>query len=165
MARPVSPDLAKLFVDLLAHQQSHMQSLLKLLKQERQCLEQRKFRQHKEVLEEKKKPLQTLEQCEHHLKSLMTQFQLKFDSEGIETFLSKMPQPHQAQAAKAWQQLLKLTAECQQLNTVNGRIVFHTKQSVDRVLSLLKGQQSNTKIYQRDGKAGLESYQSCIAKA
>ncbi len=165
MARPVSPDLSKLFVQLVEQQHNTMQQLYKLLQSERHYLEQRKFKQYKEVLEQKKHPLQLLEQSETHLETLLAQFQLPFSAEGIEHFLSHMSQPLQQQAQKQWQQLLKTTAECQQLNAVNERIVFHTKQSVDRLLSLLKGQQNDTKIYQKNGKAGLDCYQACIAKA
>jgi len=127
--------------------------LLAILKQEKAVLEEKDYKAYQTILAKKQEELPKLAKLDNELKNLLAQAGLGFDKEAIHEMLEKMPSGiGQALLAK-WNKLLQLLKECNHLNLVNQRIVSHTKQSNDRLLSLIKGEAVHSKTYSAAGKA------------
>ena len=76
----------------------------------------------------------TLSQHAKQRAESMTTLGLTQDDQGMQRLFAALPAPLNQQGRQLWQQLHKLTLECQSLNNQNGRLLAHQKQLMDKLL-------------------------------
>ena len=156
----------KHFSELINNNGKTLTAMLKLLKQEKVALEQRDFKTHKKVLAQKQVEIPKLSKIDKEFEVLFCQLGLEFSTASVDNFLTQIPPSVRQELQTKWQKMIKLLKECQEMNAVNERIVFHTKQSADRLMSLIKGESIHSKTYSASGKANMYSNaEQCLATA
>lgn len=117
------------------------------LKKERATLETRQYEQLDAIIALKAQLLEKLQQ------QIMVRQQLfqtaGFQQESAALEAAKIEAPA---VAKAWQQIAEQWQSCQELSLINERIVQRTKQVVGQTLDVLRGQQSQQKLYNPSGE-------------
>lgn len=164
MTKLVQSEHAKKLYSLINKQILFTQELLGLLDNEKAMLRSSAFKDHAVVMAQKTELLNQIEQTETSMKTLLASFKLPLTDQGIRSFAEHSPASFQKILIPSWEQLIEQAKECQTLNNTNGRIIFHSKQSIDRLLSVLKGHAANN-IYMRDGKTNTRYETGSLAKA
>lgn len=166
MNRRVTTEAAKHFAQLVNNNGQAFSNLLTLLKQEKIALEQRDYKAHQVILEKKQKELPKISKIDKEFEVLLSQVGLEFNHKAIDDFLTQTPPSLRQELHQRWLKMIKLLKECQRLNNVNEKIVFHTKQSTDRLMSLVKGEAIQSRTYSATGKANMYSANNqCLARA
>jgi flagella synthesis protein FlgN len=122
------------------------QQLLELLNREREALENRDYGTFQKIISDKLPLLKLLEQ---HSSSRQKQFKESgFNSEEEALMAAEQQAP---EIAKLWRQLGEQWQQCQQLNQVNEKVAQRTKLVVGKLLDILRGENSQNKIYTPKG--------------
>ncbi len=66
---------------------------------------------------------------------------------------------------EAWNTLIDKLKGCQSSNTVNGKIIHRSRQQIDTLLNLLRGQSENQKLYTQSGSSTSVNPNQPFAKA
>lgn len=67
--------------------------------------------------------------------------------------------------ANSWQKLLDTVSRCDATNMTNGAIIRSRKQHIDSSISIIRGEQPNTSIYNRSGQEPQRNSLRSIAEA
>jgi len=164
---------AQLLLQVINENYVAAQQLTNHLKVERDCISKRDFEGHKVVLAKKNECISSLAQAGQHLTTLFKKLGVKvydpamkdFDPAKIDELISRCPSPQKATISNNWNALKKELATCQHLNSINSRIVHHSKKHVGRLLSIIKGHDQRTNLYQADGQSKQKSATRSLARA
>lgn len=122
--------------------------LLELLQQERTALETRKYDSFQQIISQKQQMLTQLE-----LHASMRQQLLQQAGYTDETAVLTKLDTQAPIVAKAWRKLGEQWGQCKELNEINERIAQRTRLVVGQTLDLLRGQNTQAKLYTKKGDA------------
>jgi flagella synthesis protein FlgN len=165
MTSQVTPTHAQKLLQAIQHDIQISGQLLALLKQEKQALERRDYSDYHPIIETKKKHLQELEMADRKRRDLMAEMGFSADSEGLNAFLAHIPVAWRGRFEGAWNQLMGNLQTCRHQNEVNGRILNHAQQAIERLMSYLRGVSPNQAIYTKTGRKGLLASNRSLAMA
>ncbi|MGI1677403.1 MAG: flagellar protein FlgN [Cellvibrionaceae bacterium] len=125
------------------------ETLLKLLLQERKALTDRNYDQYAESIDAKTEALKSIEKNSEARYALLHSYSLP-PTEGqwkklIESIDDKNIQDE-------WHQLIEKLNECKHENEINGRLISRGKQTLGKLLNILRGQLDTTQVYTQSGK-------------
>ena len=126
------------------------QRLLDLLRQERQALQERHYSDLVTLLEEKAKALDLLDQHARKRMDLLTEAGLTPSDAGWSQLLDALSDPR---ILDDWRTLLDAVRDCRHSNIVNGTMVARGRQTLGRLLTILRGQVSIPELYNHNGVA------------
>ena len=165
MANHVSPQKAQKFLKTLEQDAQLASTLVSLLEQERNTLEQRNFNTYKQILADKQQCLVQLESLANNRRSTMESMGVSADSAGFIAFIKLIPSQWQNKFTRAWDQLTAHLTKCSTLNSINGRILIHSQIAADRLMRIIKGQDLTPAFYTRSGRTGSRQSNRRLASA
>lgn len=165
MTVALNPQNARQLLQLLEQDKQVSQRLIALLSEERAALEKRDYSRYHELIEQKKEVLLSLDKVDRDRRVLMESMGYSVDKDGMEALISQLPAAWQARFQTLWSELTSNLATCRHLNEVNGRILNHAQQAIERLMSFLRGVSPQQSIYNRQGKKGLLAGNRSLAMA
>jgi len=165
MLKPLTPNDSKQFLVLLQQDTQLLNDLILVLDGERAALEQRDQDKLRALQTRKENLLIELQQSDHNRQRFLHGFNCHHRSEDILRLIESTPVGVQKVLKDAWKRLQTGIRECDQRNRLNEKIIFHSKQSVERLLSILCGRNDTPGIYQPNGKTAAANHYRSIAKA
>ncbi|MBL4865109.1 MAG: flagellar protein FlgN [Pseudomonadales bacterium] len=157
---------ARLFYQIINENFVLAQKLSIQLKAERACIAKRDFNGHQKILDEKTECVKGLAQAEQHLILLFKKMGIEdYDSAKIDALILNCPPSHRSLISSGWKSLKAELSQCKQLNSINGRIIHHSKGHIDRLLSIIKGQDHRATLYQADGHSQHQAATRSLARA
>ncbi len=122
--------------------------LLGLLQNEREALEQRNYDEFQKIIGQKQQMLTILEFHANTRQQLLAKAGYHDEQATLDAADVQAPA-----VAKAWRKLADEWQQCQTLNEINERIAKRTRLVVGQILDLLRGQNSQHKLYTNKGDA------------
>lgn len=138
-------------LQMIAQDTQSATALKTLLLRERELLERREHDELPSIIEKKDLLLNAIAQSAMQRKNTLNALGLRADSRGWQELLSTQNQL--AVAKSPWQQLQSLFEECQELNEINGKMISRSKQTLSKLLSLVRGQTAAPQLYNQTGAA------------
>ncbi len=151
-------------VQQMIAQDTHTSAQLKeLLLQERALLEAREHDPLPGLIEQKDQLLDRLSQSARQRQQLLQSLGLNPDNQSWEDLLKS----HKALSPLLddWHCLQTLFTECQTLNEVNGRMIARSRQTLGKLLNILRGQVGAPQLYNQSGNATGSGSTHTLAKA
>jgi flagella synthesis protein FlgN len=165
MAKHLTPQLAQHFLKMINEDTIHVQKLHEVLLAENESLKKRPDESFKELLRQKNLLLVGLEQRDMQRKEFLKRFDIPQNAAGIQGLISKTPVRWQDKFYTIWNPLQTLIKECHDLNTVNGRMLHHTRESTNKILSILQGRDRFGHLYEESGRSTPQIEYNSLAKA
>lgn len=152
----MSNNSAQAFKDLLLVAIGNLKQLLQLVEQEYQLLQSAPdTAEELETLTERKTALlQQVQQDVDQRKAFLEQKGLKADMEGLEGFLTSLPEANARALRQGWNQLVSLLEKVHQQNNINGRLINRAVQHFDMLLNTMQATQGKVRVYHPSGGAG-----------
>lgn len=149
--------------EMIAQDTHSSEQLKALLIQERQLLEARNHDPLPSLIEQKDHLLDRLSQSARQRQQLLQQLGLKTDADSWQELLKA----HKALSPLLanWLQLRELFQECKTLNEVNGRMIARSRQTLGKLLNILRGQVGGTQLYNQSGTTTGTGGANTLAKA
>lgn len=141
---------------------SAAEQLLQLLQQERQALESRDREALQRTLEAKLNPMQILERNAQQRAQLLTGNGYSNNNSGWLRFLADRKQHR---LIPRWQQVTDLVKQGKEANEINGKLIARSRQTLEKVLSLLRGQTNTPSLYTNAGKTSNQTLSHTLIKA
>lgn len=142
----IAQDIAALF------KQQHVatDSLLDALKKEYDCLNTNDVTALEDIVINKQKCVNELENFEKKLFALLRQGDYEPNNQGLKTFLQQTEnEANFSTAQNSWTKLLKATMQCNEQNVINARIINVASINIKQALNLLS---SNDELYGKSRK-------------
>lgn len=122
--------------------------LFDLLEQEREALQARRYPDLVTLLEEKAKALDLLDQHAQQRFDLLAEAGMAQSDAAWCELLDALADPH---IHRDWQTLLDSVRNCRHSNIINGTMVARGRQTLGRLLTILRGQISVPELYDQSG--------------
>lgn len=165
MSNQISPKAAQQLLQAIEQDFKLAQSLKAVLQEERSILEQRQYAAHPPILSRKTQLLMELDQADNNRRQAMSDMGLQLDKSGFDVFVRQVPQAWQERFETSWQNLADTMNTCARLNKVNGKILAHAQNSMERLMSIIKGTASQVSVYQSNGRKNLSAAHRMLATA
>lgn len=165
MATTVTPQTAQRLLKAIEADCSKASELLTLLREEKNCLEQRQFVAHQTLNKTKTQLLVALDQADQERRGAMQEMGFDTSRDGFENFLNQVPETWQKRFRAAREKLADNMNACARLNRVNAKILAHAQSSMDRLMNLLRGTQQQVSVYQANGRKQLDNENRMLAMA
>lgn len=165
MAIQISPKAAQQLLQAIEQDYKLAQTLKTLLQEEKTILEQRQYAAHTSLLSRKTQLLMELDQADNTRRQIMLEMGLQLDKAGFDLFVSQVPSSWQERFQTSWEKLSDTMNTCARLNKVNGKILAHSQNSMERLMSIIKGTASQVSIYQSNGRRNLNANHRMLATA
>lgn len=137
------------FTVLLNSLQTCTAGLLQCLEDERTALAARNMDQVEQVTQRKIDLTRELEQLEQQRATLVTDLGYSNDLDGMAHCMGS--QPNRQQLELLWRQVLDNLQACRDGNLTNGGILELGRKQVEQALTILRGQQNATRLYDPEG--------------
>ena len=161
----VNPKVAQQLLQAINEDFNLAAQLKELLKEERSYLEQRQYTAHQQLIKSKTDYLMQLEKADCQRRQVMTEMGFSHDKSGFDQFVKQIPPAWQARFYSSWEKLSDTLNACARLNKVNGKILAHSQNSMDRLMSIIKGTNNNVSIYQSNGRRNIDGAHRMLATA
>ncbi len=125
------------------------ESLFDLLQQEHQALEQLNVNNLPFITQQKSQQIKLLDELAAEREKVMRQIPPE-QGGGINPDLEKYL-ALRADRSQWWQDFRTLLQNCQRQNTVNGRIIHLSQQSIERSLNIIRSQSNQANVYDTKG--------------
>ena len=137
--------------------------LKQLLLRERELLEARNRDELSAIVEQKSQLVDLLNQNARARQTLLRNLGLTTDAAGWDLFLQRntLTLP----LRDGWKQIIQDFSECQGLNDINGKMVARSRQTLDHLLSLLRGKVAAPSLYTAMGTQTQQNTSYTVAKA
>lgn len=165
MSVNVSPKIAQQLLQTMEQDLVLATRLNQLLREERTYLEQRQFPAYQKVVKEKTQLLLELDQTDNERKDLMASMGFSADRQGFMAFMDFVPASWKDKFRHTWEGLSATMNTCARLNKVNGKILAHSHNTMERLMQVIRGTQHQTAVYQADGRRSLGVNQRILATA
>lgn len=149
--------------DMLVQDSSAVQKLKNLLLQERELLEQRTLEGLQEIVALKDQQLGTLSFNARQRQQLLQAAGLSANLAGWEELL--LSEPSTQTLVASWQTLTAEFVECQKANEINGRMINRSKQTLNHLLNLIRGQVAIPALYTQKGSTTQQNNSQTMVKA
>lgn len=144
----LDPQYQRAIEALLKQDLQATEALKALLLKEREALKQRDQALQSGLIEEKSQHLQTLEANRQKRERLLVGLNMPVTKEAWNTLIDNAANPGLTQL---WQTLHTAFEECQQANTVNGKMIGRNRQIFSRLLNIMRGQVASPELYNQNG--------------
>lgn len=149
--------------DMLATDSKAINELRELLQQERQLLEKRELQGLQAIIDRKDTLLNQLRFSAKQREQVLLAAGLSTDLAGWEEFLLRdgatrflIPE---------WQNITQVFLDCQRANEINGKMIGRSKQTLNHLLNLLRGQVAPPTLYNQKGAAAHYNNSYSVTKA
>lgn len=147
---PMMPPSNKL-LPLLHEISSYLNQLLNALISEREALSENNIQSIESIAKEKIILMQQLEDLDKERRNLLEQAGIDLSANSIKDIFNNNSSPRAPLIRNIWEQISKLTRDCEQQNNINGIIIEKNKQHTENALSILQGKQQGTELYSNKG--------------
>jgi flagella synthesis protein FlgN len=142
-----------------------LQTLKEILEQERQFLEERNFLSFQEITPKKEACLADISHHENEFNRLLESLNIELGEKTIDRLIANYARPQSTSFSDAATLYRSLLSKCDDLNTINGRIIQRSQVNANHLLDLIKGTAKQNQTYSRNGKTKIEGRKHPIAKA
>ncbi len=146
---------------MLARDIHTTQELLDLLQRERELLELREHDALPELIQRKAQCLESLDSSAAQRRSWLKAAGLAHSPSGWETLMQTKSEALQAQ----WGELRDYLSQCRECNDINGKMISRSRQTLGKLLDLLRGQVAQPQLYTASGEASGQGGGQTVAKA
>ena len=165
MSAKVSPKLAQQLLQTLEQDLALAMRLKTLLLEEKDRLEQRQYPAYQQVVKDKTQLLVQLDQADLERKQLMAGMGFNADRQGFFAFLQQVPASWQEKFTQVWEGLSDAMNTCARLNKVNGKILAHSQNAIERLMVIIRGGSQQPTVYQANGRRNMGPSQRVLATA
>ncbi len=165
MSNQISPKAAQQLLKAIEKDVTLAQSLKEVLQEEKSILEQRQYAAHSALLSRKTQLLMELDQADMARRQAMADMGLQLDKQGFDLFVAQVPAAWQERFETSWEKLADTMNACSRLNRVNGKILAHAQNSMERLMSIIKGTANQVSVYQSNGRRNLSAANRMLATA
>lgn len=124
--------------------------LLALLQAEREALTERKLPELVEIIEAKAKTIDLLDAQAQERREILAGLQRPSEESEWQALVKEVDDEALNQS---WEELREMLTECKRFNEVNGRMISRGKQTLGKLLTLLRGQNIATDLYNAQGES------------
>lgn len=165
MSGKVSPKVAQQLLQVMEEDLTLATRLKSLLQEEKSCLEMRQYPAYQQVVKNKTELLLQLDQADHQRKQLMESMGFSADRAGFMAFIQLVPASWKDKYMHIWESLSDTMNTCARLNKVNGKILAHSQNAVERLMMVILGQGTQGSVYQANGRRSTGPSQRVLATA
>lgn len=165
MAGSVSPKVAQQLLQVMQQDLVLASRLKAILQEEKQCLELRQYPAYQQMVKDKTQLLLQLDNADNERKQLMESMGFQADRAGFMAFMAFVPESWKDKYLSVWENLSDTMNTCARLNKVNGKILAHSQNAIERLMVIIRGQNNQPTIYQADGRRNLGASQRILATA
>ena len=165
MSNQVSPKAAQHLLRAIEQDYTLAQSLKTVLQEEKTILEKRQYAAHSALLSRKTQLLMELDQADIARRQAMADMGLQLDKQGFDIFVKQVPPAWQERFQAGWEKLADTMNTCARLNRVNGKILAHAQNSMEQLMSIIKGTANQVSVYQSNGRRNLSASHRMLATA
>ena len=165
MSAKVSPQAAQKLLQTLEQDLALAVRLKALLQEEKQRLEQRQYPAYQQVVQDKTQLLLQLDQADNERKQLMETMGFNADRTGFMAFLAFVPSSWKDKFLQLWESLSDIMNTCARLNKINGKILAHSQNAIERLMVIIRGAGNQPAIYQANGRRSMGTSQRVLATA
>lgn len=156
---------SKTLLPLLQEITSYLQQLLLALKNEHKALSENNIETIQVIAAEKILLMEHLEDLNNERRTLLELAGLDITATGIGDFLQNTSSPRAPLMKTLWDEISKLSSECDKQNNINGIIIESNKRHTENALSILQGKQQNTELYSKNGQSIKASHNQTLIRA
>ena len=149
---------------ILKDEIEHVSLLKESLCAETKILEENDPQALNEITERKQWLVNTIAELDEKRSDLLRNAGYSADPAGTEAFISNLADTDSNMINPLWQELLKLTADCQRQNIINGSIIGNSLRHFNQAIALLTGQDTNAETYSPSGSTSSPTQQSRTIK-
>jgi len=149
--------------NMIAQDTAAVTQLKSLLVREREQLEQRKQDELPSIIEQKAILIDQLNASAKQRQQVLQALGLPSNAQGWDLFLQRNTAT--LVLRDDWQHLVNEFDECQQMNEVNGKMVARSRQTLNHLLNLLRGQVAAPSLYTANGSKSQQHSSYTVAKA
>ena len=165
MTNQISPKAAQQLLRAIEQDYVLAESLKAVLQEEKSILEQRQYAAHTALVARKTQLLMELDQADCSRRQAMADMGLQMDKQGFDLFLGQIPAAWQDRFQRSWEKLADTMNTCARLNRINGKILAHAQNSMERLMSIIKGTANQVSVYQSNGRRNLSAAHRMLATA
>lgn len=162
MTGNTSPITAKVLFEHIQQSTQAADRMIELLNHESQLLKQRETQQLEALLTEKNQCLADIATGARQRRLWLEQLGLNTDQEN---WLGLLQENGGQKFLQSWQELNAKLQQCQQLNDVNGKMIARGRQTINRLLDILRGQSDSPKLYTSRGSTQNNNNSNGLVKA
>ena len=148
---------------MITQDSAALAQLKQLLAQERTLLEQRKQDGLQDIITQKTALVDQLNESAKLRHQILTTLGLPTTAIGWDTFLQRNTAT--LPLRDDWKNLVSEFEECQKMNDVNGKMIARSQQTVNHLLSLLRGKVAAPSLYTAQGTKTQYTSSYTVAKA
>ncbi len=134
-----------------------------LLSEERELLQNRQADQLQALIEEKTNLIERLSKHAQMRQKLLQLLGLPQTADGWDLFLQRNVQT--LGMREGWKALIAEFSDCQKLNEINGKMISRSRQTLNQLLTLLRGQVASPSLYNAYGATTQQNSSYTVAKA
>ncbi len=149
--------------NMISQDAAAIQQLKSLLLREREQLEQRKQDELPAIIEQKAILIDQLNASAKQRQQVLQTLNLPNNSQGWDLFLQRNTATMVLR--NEWQALVTEFEECKSMNEVNGKMVARSRQTLNHLLNLLRGQVAAPSLYTSSGTKSQQNSSYTVAKA
>lgn len=149
--------------NMITQDTAAVQQLKTLLLREREQLEQRKQDELPAIIEHKAALIDQLNASAKQRQQVLQTLNLPTNSQGWDLFLQRNTAT--LVLRDEWQALVNEFEECKSMNEVNGKMVARSRQTLNHLLNLLRGQVAAPSLYTSNGTKSQQNSSYTVAKA
>ncbi|WP_210395778.1 flagella synthesis protein FlgN [Motiliproteus sediminis] len=143
------------FMALVSEGSELLATLCRLSDAEKSAIEKMAAADLQHVVTAKQQSLQALAANTDARNQFLRQQGLSCDQQGVDQLIASLPTTQGQQLQNAWNKLTETLRRAAELNQRNEQIVKRNQQSLEQLLSILRGQSGKTTLYDQ---AGLKNY-------
>ena len=149
-------------IPLLQRDATALQSLEQALNDERSALEARDNQLLQQAVDLKASLVEQVELNARNKAQLFAQHGLKLSPTHIKAALAKIGRQD---VIALWDEVIERLESCKSLNEINGRVVYRSQHSLNRMMNILRGQESQQQLYGENGRGNAIGGRHLLANA
>ncbi len=153
------------FAILIEEARTLLAQLDEILLQERESIKERTPSDLEQLLKNKKLLLEALEHNNIERSKVLTAAGFEVSESGAQSYFKQQSSSDSIKLSEAWDVLKTSLEKCKNANLVNGKIINRSRQQVDLLLDIMRGQSNSPRLYTQAGSSSAISRQQPLAKA
>ncbi len=142
-----------------------LSQLDEILLREREAIRQRDSSDIHQLLQEKTNLLQQLEHNGIERIRMLEEAGFEASDQGVQDYLQQQTPNEAPQLGVAWDGLKASLESCRTANIVNGKIIHRSRQQINLLLDMMRGQSNTPRLYTQTGSNTTAQRQLPLAKA
>jgi flagella synthesis protein FlgN len=149
-------------IECLQQDDKDLKQLEAVLKKENEALRTRDLKVMEDVLKIKTSLLSAIEQRAKHKTDILIALGFQPQRMTLDIFLSQL---NNDPLKRVWAYLRQKLQDCKTLNSINGKVVSHSQIRVNKMMQIVRGQNTQAGLYTATGKQSSASCAYRIASA